>query len=819
MSALASAPRAQSGNHIGFMQSLRGKLLLYFLLLALVPMITVGVLSYIQSQTALEESARTQLEQMSQVQAQVVEQWFTDRAKDMDVVAGSEGIMSMDPESAREVLQMYGAGWGIWETIFLSGPDGVTIATSDDTEADLSDRDYFQKAIKGSPAVSDALISAFSGNVAVVFASPVITNGQVVGVVAGTVPMTTLADLMSAAQVGNTGEVYLVNHASYAVTKLRFEEQLKRDGRIQERTELEFRVDTDAVREALAGKKGSDEYVDYRDKQVVGGYAPVQAGDRTWAIIAKEDCDEAYAAANSLRNVAVAIVLVASAVVAVLAVLIARSLATPMVDIASVATALSIGDVQQQITIDRQDEIGAVADAFRQMIGYQQEMAAAAERIAEGDLTADVTPLSEVDALGNAFARMLVSLRNLIGQVQDGAGEVAGASSQINAAADQTAQASQQVANTIQQVAQGTAEQTNSITQATSQVEQMAQAIDGIAKGAQEQARAVERASASVTQMTSAIDRVAGSAQASAAASQQAAGRAEQGADTVNRTVEAMATIKDTVADVGQKVLQMQQHSAQIGAIVETIDDIAEQTNLLALNAAIEAARAGEQGRGFAVVADEVRKLAERSGQATKEIAQLIQTVQQGIEESVAAMDASLKQVEAGSSLAGEAGDALAEILTAARQVNDQIAEIASVTQEMSAASSELVGAMDSVSAVVEENTAAAEESAAASGEISAAMESVVSVSEENSAAAEEVSAMTEEMSAQAEEMTASSHSLAQMAQRLQDLVAQFRIPTRGHNHHEATALTGSLHAAPEPAIVPAPALEQVAEGSGNGRH
>jgi len=824
MTVMSAATRPKGGGRITFMQSLKGKLLLYFLLLSLIPMIAIGVLAFVQSQTALQEDAQEQLERMVQVQGQVVEQWFTDRSRDMAVVAGAERVAAMNPESVLSALKLYDREWGIWETLLVTGPDGSTIATSDGSEADLSARPYFQEAIKGNPAVSDALVSMVTGNVVVVFASPVISNGEVVGVAAGTVPMDTLANLMASAQVGETGEVYLVNGSSMVVTKLRFEEELKRQGRIKERSELEFRADTDAVRAALAGNAGADEYVDYRDRQVVGAYAPVQAGAMRWAIVAKLDGDEAYAAATRLRNVTIVIVLVAAAVVAVLAFLIANSLARPMIEIASVAAALSIGDVTQHVTIDRRDEIGAMADAFRQMIGYQQEMAEAAGRIAEGDLTADVAPLSQVDALGSAFARMLANLRDLIGEVQDGSTEVAGASEQINAAAEQTAQASQQVASTIQQVAQGTAEQTNSITQATSQVEQMAGAIDGIAKGAQEQARAVERASASVAQMTSAIDRVAGSAQSSAAASQQAAARADEGAGTVNRTVQAMTTIKGTVADVGQKVLQMQQHSAQIGAIVETIDDIAEQTNLLALNAAIEAARAGEQGRGFAVVADEVRKLAERSGQATKEIATLIQTVQNGIEESVAAMDASLKQVESGSALAGEAGQALAEILAASRQVSDQVAEIASVAQEMSAASSDLVGAMDSVSAVVEENTAAAEESAAASGEISAAMESVVSVSEENSAAAEEVGAMTEEMSAQAEEMTASAQSLSEMAQRLQQLVAQFRIPTNGrHADDEGAHMPHATALPPAPrqhtAARPARALEPAVSGNGNGRH
>jgi len=829
MSVMAGTAGPQGAGRITFVQSLKGRLLLYFLLLSLIPVIGVGLLAFTQSQKALREAASDELHGVADLEDAIVEQWFEDRAKDMNVVAGAERVRSMDPERVLPALDLYSKGWGIWETFFVVGTDGQTVATSDGSVMDLADRDYFHEAMRGESAISEVLISRATGSVVVVFASPVISDGQIVGVAGGSVPTDSIAAMLQAAQAGNkSSEAYLVNEMGYAVTKSRFEDELRREGLIKERTELELRVDTFGVQEALAGRDGISEYDDYRGNVVLGVYHPTVVGDKTWAVLVEVDREEAFAAATNLRNVVVAITLVVAAVVAVVAFLIANSLAKPMISIAEVAGKLALGDVNQQISIARRDEVGAMADAFRQMIAYQQEMAGAAGRIAEGDLTADVKPVSERDALGNAFAQMLASLRELIGQVQGGAGEVASASSQINAAAEQTAQASQQVAATIQQVAQGTAQQTASITQATSQVEQMAQAIDGIAKGAQEQARSVEGASASMSQMTSAIERVAVSAQSSAAASQQSAGRAEEGASTVNRTVEAMTTIKDTVSDVGRKVLQMQQHSAQIGAIVETIDDIAEQTNLLALNAAIEAARAGEQGRGFAVVADEVRKLAERSGQATKEIATLIQTVQHGIEESVAAMDASLKQVESGSELAGEAGRALAEILDASRQVSEQVAQIASLAQEMSAASTELVGAMDSVSAVVEENTAAAEESAASSGEVSAAMESVVSVSEENSAAAEEVGAMTEEMSAQAEEMTASATSLADMAQHLQQVVAQFRIPTSGQQTGGESAHAARVAAAspasrqqprPQGAAAPVPVLERSLAGNGNGKH
>lgn len=491
---------------------------------------------------------------------------------------------------------------------------------------------------------------------------------------------------------------------------------------------------------------------------------------------------DAHAASAQSRAIVLMVVLILSAVVvaAGIALWISQGIVTGVKRMLSAADGIADGDIDQNVAVRTNDEIGEMSQAFQRMIAYVKDVAASATRIAEGDLRAPPEPRSERDVLGDAFSKMVSNLRDLLGQVTNTANTITESKDQLAQSADQSAQASQQVATTIGQIAEGATSQAQNAADANDGMAQLNRAIEEVTAGSQVQSQTVIDVTALGDRVSEGADQISRSAQDAAAGSRSATETAQSGAGIVQNTLNSIGRIKLAVDNTSQEISRLGEQSSEIGKIVAVIDDIADQTNLLALNAAIEAARAGEQGRGFAVVADEVRSLAERVASATKEIAELIGGVQTGVDASVRSMNDASTETDAGSGLAGEAGQALTQILSAIEQVAGQIEQIAGGTEELRASGSEMVTRIGKANEAVEQNVAATEQMQANSTSVAQAVGSMSGVAQQSAAATEEVSAAAQELTAQAEEVTASTHSLGEMTEALRKQVSRFKLDDAG---------------------------------------
>ncbi len=302
------------------------------------------------------------------------------------------------------------------------------------------------------------------------------------------------------------------------------------------------------------------------------------------------------------------------------------------------------------------------------------------QAIAQGDLTTEplnIKTRDEMGELARAADKMNESLQNLLREVDHASKDVASAATEI--------------ASSSEEMAQGMSEQTSQMAQISQAVQEMSKSVVLVAEKASQASQTATRSG----------------------------DLAGEGGQVVTETVEGMQSIREAVMASAGSVEELGKRGQQIGQIIDVINDIADQTNLLALNAAIEAARAGEHGRGFAVVADEVRKLADRTTKATEEVGDSISAIQSETVDAVKRMEIGTQQVEQGVEKASHAGESLGQIVDAATEVAEMIREISGAADEQSAAAEQVSQNIVSISAVAEQSSQGAEQAAQASQELS----------------------------------------------------------------------------------------------------
>jgi methyl-accepting chemotaxis protein len=408
-----------------------------------------------------------------------------------------------------------------------------------------------------------------------------------------------------------------------------------------------------------------------------------------------------------------------------------RKIIKPITDLARIAMEIQEGNLSPRIDVKAgQDEIGDMVGSFKMMVNNTfapiQELKQTSETVASGDLSRDITlrAKGDIQKLVESFKMMLNSLRGIVADVRE-------TSSLVSTTSDNLASISEEMNATTEEVST---------------------AIQRIASGAQHQAERIKEVVKIVGDQLTSVEQVVSSAESAADASTKASEVAQKGGDSAQVALQKMREIQAVVDGATEIVRKLGERTKEIHQIVNVITNIAQQTNLLALNAAIEAARAGEHGRGFAVVADEVRKLAEGSGRAASQISVLVDQIETETKRAVDQMENGAKDVSVG----------------------------ATVIDSALASLEDIAATIEETAAMVEEITAATEEQKASAEKIVQAVDEVAKISEDTSAASEETASSTESLTASMQEMTASAQELARLAGILQNSVERFILPAIG---------------------------------------
>lgn len=380
--------------------------------------------------------------------------------------------------------------------------------------------------------------------------------------------------------------------------------------------------------------------------------------------------ERARTAEDALKLANVTIVwgtIIALILAGVAGIVIARNVGRPLGELTRAAERITVGDLGATIDVGhRDDEVGVLAQAFGRMQTSLRGMAGVAEQIAAGDLRASLTAQSPNDVLGHAFVKMLANLREQIGGMVEGATVLGSAASEI-------------VASTSQ-LASGASESAAAVSETTTTVEEIRQT----AQMASQKARAVSDTAQRAVQVSN------------------------NGRKATEESAAGMNRIRGQMEAIGQSMMRLSEQTQAIGQIIASVEDLAAQSNLLAVNAAIEAAKAGEQGKGFGVVAQEVKSLAEQSRTATDRVRALLSDIQKATTAAVMATEQGTKAVEAGDKQSQSAGDAIQALAGSVTEAAQAATQIAASSQQQLVGMDQVAGAMENIKQASTQNVASA---------------------------------------------------------------------------------------------------------------
>ncbi|MFO7597290.1 MAG: methyl-accepting chemotaxis protein [Desulfocurvibacter africanus] len=640
------------------------KLTGFIVLIIMVVSIGVGFISYKYSKSAMENTVQESFPQLASNMAELVKSRIDAQVLALGGVAGRNEIRGDDWDRQIEVMNHETKRLG-YMGMGIVGKDG-TARYPDGKTAQLGDRAYVKKAFAGQANMSDVIISRVINAPVVMVAAPIRdVRGDVAAVLIGRLSGTVLSDTTDTFSFGKTGYAYILNakgeviahkNRKFVLEQLNMIENAKKDPQLQPISNMMQRM--------VKGEVGFDDY-SYLGIRRIFGFAPV--ADTGWSLAVGAEYDQVFSHLAGLR-MSIALVTLGFLLVGILlALLISWSITNPLGRLMRSAVSIAEGDLQAKPNLNQKDEIGVLSKALGSMVD------------------------------------------TLIGKMREAEEQTKLAWEESHRALKASEEAEQAKARAEQAKSEGmnhAATQIEAVVERLTEAsEQLASQVDEATRGADMQSERASETATAMEQMNASVLEVAKNASQAALGAEQAKHKAQAGAEVVQQVVTSITHVRTQALSLKGDLGQLGQQAEAIGKIMNVIEDIADQTNLLALNAAIEAARAGEAGRGFAVVADEVRKLAEKTMSATKEVGQAIKSIQDGTRLNIRNMDQAAGAVEESTALADKSGHALREIVQLVDTATDQVRSIATSAEEQSAASEQISHSVEDINRITAETS------------------------------------------------------------------------------------------------------------------
>ncbi|SHK04267.1 methyl-accepting chemotaxis protein [Paramaledivibacter caminithermalis] len=753
--------------------NLMTKLMACFLILIILPVSVVGVYSYENAKNALKTEAEKTLNMQLngivnniELQMEKVEELGSVLSKLPDVIKYSNEIESgnVTQETLRlteEILKRFQKSISkIGEDIFIANKEGVVILDASNglgTGVDLYKRQYFKESISGKNHWSEVIFSKQSNKPVTVYSLPLkASNGDIVGVIGIVIKFENIAKFVKNVKVGDTGYAYMINKEGVTIQHPNNEKILEENLLQTDNKDLK-----EQVKNMIKGEKGHGFYT-YEGIYKLNMYGPV---GNYWAVAVNIPVKDYMKAAVDIRNKTL-IISIAGILLGILAAyFISKQITMPIKDLMKLMGKAEKGDLTVEANIKNKDEIGDLANSFNNMIKGQK----------------------------NAITKVFETARQLDNSSQ----QTSSVSEEMASSAQNQSELLQELTNTmnemsrsIGEVAQSATEMAHNSGDINNSIKDLEKAINEVSKSTEDTTGNIVDITGAIKQMNTSIETVAHSSNNASVEAVKTVEIAEKGKKAVTNTINEMDKINEGMKNLTEVIKGLGGAAVQIGDIVEVIDDIAEQTNLLSLNASIEAARAGEHGKGFAVVAGAIGALAEKSSEATKDIAFLIRKIQQQVDNAVNTTNEGAKQVDNGVNLVKNTGKALDEIFQAINITTNLIQEIASSTEEQTTASKLIMEAIEKINDLSIQVSAAIQQQIASIGtvalnverlndlsqEVASAAEQQAAASQELLATTESINEMTKEVSAGSEETAATAEDLASQSNNLIEVVGKFKI-------------------------------------------